>query len=95
MTRKSPKGMQKNNEMFIEDIIRKKRIIVNVSVSFFSAVIENKEKGKMHSKEDSEGELIMKDANFFKGMIWATILSVPLWVSFFGWIKIILSYTDW
>ncbi|MDQ0857628.1 hypothetical protein QFZ72_001107 [Bacillus sp. V2I10] len=49
----------------------------------------------MHSKEDSEGELLMQDTNFFKGMIWATILSVPLWVAFFGWMKMILSYSKW
>ncbi|MCM3597744.1 hypothetical protein M4D55_18405 [Metabacillus idriensis] len=49
----------------------------------------------MNSKEDSEGELLMQDANFFKGMIWATVLSIPLWVSFFGWMKIILSYSKW
>lgn len=35
----------------------------------------------------------MQDVNFFKGMVWATVLSVPLWVSFFGWLKIIMNYT--
>lgn len=25
------------------------------------------------------------------GMIWGTALSVPLWISFFGWVKLIVQ----
>lgn len=33
-----------------------------------------------------------EDGNFFKGLMWAVLLSIPLWVSIFGWIKIISSF---
>ncbi|MGX1192295.1 hypothetical protein RKD52_000847 [Metabacillus sp. SLBN-84] len=35
----------------------------------------------------------MQEADFFKGMIWAAVLSIPLWLSFFGWMKILLAYS--
>lgn len=28
---------------------------------------------------------------FIKGLIWGTLFSVPLWLSFCGWIKIIMN----
>jgi hypothetical protein len=31
------------------------------------------------------------DGNFFKGLFWGATLSVPLWLSFFGWVKLILE----
>jgi hypothetical protein len=31
------------------------------------------------------------EENFFKGMLWATFLSVPLWLSFFGWMKLTIG----
>lgn len=34
-----------------------------------------------------------ESGSFGKGMMWATLLSVPLWLSFFGWIKIISNIT--
>lgn len=34
----------------------------------------------------------MHEENFFKGMLWATLLSVPLWLSFFGWMKLTLTF---
>jgi hypothetical protein len=30
-----------------------------------------------------------EDENFAKGMVWAACLSIPLWLSFFGWIKMV------
>ncbi|MDQ0225537.1 hypothetical protein J2S02_001881 [Metabacillus niabensis] len=33
----------------------------------------------------------MQEENFFKGMVWATLLSIPLWLSFFGWIKMTIN----
>ncbi|MGG3449108.1 hypothetical protein [Domibacillus aminovorans] len=30
-----------------------------------------------------------EDGHFFIGLTWATVLSVPLWISFFGWIKLV------
>jgi hypothetical protein len=27
--------------------------------------------------------------NFFKGLIWGTSLSIPLWLALIGWIKLI------
>ena len=42
---------------------------------------ENKT-GMVHTEKEHEGD-------FYKGMLWATTLSIPLWVSFFGWINII------
>jgi hypothetical protein len=32
------------------------------------------------------------DSSFFKGLLWGSILSVPLWLSFFGWVKLILGF---
>lgn len=29
---------------------------------------------------------------FIKGLIWGTLFSVPLWLSFLGWIKIIMNF---
>lgn len=29
-----------------------------------------------------------EEQNMIKGLIWGSILSVPLWVSIFGWVKI-------
>lgn len=31
---------------------------------------------------------MMYEENFFKGMLWASLLSIPLWLSFFGWLKL-------
>jgi hypothetical protein len=31
------------------------------------------------------------EGNFFKGLFWGSVLSIPLWLSFFGWIKIIAN----
>lgn len=28
--------------------------------------------------------------NVFKGLLWGTALSIPLWLSFFGWVKVVL-----
>jgi hypothetical protein len=30
-----------------------------------------------------------EEENFAKGMVWAVGLSIPLWLSFFGWIKMV------
>lgn len=32
----------------------------------------------------------MREGNFFKGIIWAAVLSIPLWIAFFGWVKLIM-----
>ncbi len=45
--------------------------------------VEEKFRGYM---EDNQ------EGNIIKGCMWATVLSVPLWISLFGWIKIIGSY---
>ncbi|MGG3571290.1 hypothetical protein ABES25_14960 [Bacillus gobiensis] len=29
------------------------------------------------------------DFSFIRGMCWATVFSVPLWISFFGWLKLV------
>jgi hypothetical protein len=29
---------------------------------------------------------------FLVGMFWGTALSVPLWLSFFGWIKLFVAF---
>ncbi|SIQ21670.1 hypothetical protein SAMN05878482_101664 [Peribacillus simplex] len=31
------------------------------------------------------------EGNFFKGLLFGTSLSIPLWISFFGWIKLIIN----
>jgi hypothetical protein len=33
-----------------------------------------------------------KQGNFSVGLMWGASLSVPLWLAFFGWVKIILSF---
>jgi hypothetical protein len=30
--------------------------------------------------------------NFFAGLLWGTTLSVPLWIAFLGWIKIVIGF---
>lgn len=52
----------------------------------------------MHRGKNKNNDLILRgvsnvhEENFFKGMLWATLLSVPLWLSFFGWMKITISF---
>jgi hypothetical protein len=29
---------------------------------------------------------------FLKGLMWGTVFSVPLWLAFCGWIKIIMNF---
>jgi hypothetical protein len=41
----------------------------------------------MHESYDSDG-------HFFKGLFWGTILSVPIWLSLFGWVKLISGYLN-
>ncbi|MGG5736891.1 hypothetical protein [Bacillus cereus group sp. IBL03679] len=40
-----------------------------------------------------------KDVNFIVGLFWGSLLSVALWISFFGWMKIVIPhlhhYKDW
>jgi hypothetical protein len=31
-----------------------------------------------------------EEGNFTTGLFWGTTLSIPLWISFVGWIKIII-----
>ncbi|MET3726838.1 hypothetical protein ABID52_000419 [Fictibacillus halophilus] len=31
----------------------------------------------------------MEESNFFKGLIWGVLFSIPLWMAFFGWIHLI------
>ena len=40
------------------------------------------------------GVIIVEDAKFTKGFNIAMIISVPLWISFFGWLKIIVSLIE-
>lgn len=30
-----------------------------------------------------------KDGNLIKGLFWASLLSIPLWLSLIGWVQII------
>lgn len=34
----------------------------------------------------------MEEGKFFKGLTFGTILSAPLWLSFFGWIKLAVRF---
>lgn len=42
--------------------------------------------------EKAEHVEYYEEGNFIKGFFWAITLSIPLWLSFFGWIKIIRSF---
>ena len=34
----------------------------------------------------------MQEENYFlKGMFWGTTISIPLWISFVGWMKIMMN----
>ncbi len=33
-----------------------------------------------------------EQGNFAYGLVWGTSLSVPLWIAFFGWIKLIIRF---
>lgn len=32
-----------------------------------------------------------EQGRFLTGFLWGTSLSIPLWIAFFGWIKIMIS----
>jgi len=33
-----------------------------------------------------------KQDHFLVGLLWGTSLSIPLWIAFLGWVKIILGF---
>ncbi len=33
--------------------------------------------------------MIQEDGNIFEGLYWGTLLSIPLWISFLGWLKLL------
>lgn len=33
-----------------------------------------------------------EQGNFLVGFLWGTSLSVPLWIAFFGWIKLMIQF---
>jgi hypothetical protein len=35
------------------------------------------------------------ETNFFKGLFWGSILSIPLWLSFFGWVKLMIDFINY
>ncbi len=35
--------------------------------------------------------MMEEQANFFNGLKWGVIISIPLWISFFGWIKLFIN----
>jgi hypothetical protein len=47
----------------------------------------------MFNPETQETEHIdnLPDGDILKGLSWGIGLSIPLWLSFFGWVKIIRS----
>lgn len=45
----------------------------------------------MHHQELQHSDYY-EEGNFLKGLTWGIMLSIPLWLSFFGWIKIIRSF---
>jgi hypothetical protein len=51
---------------------------------------------KLHVKISFMGCSRMDEevANFAKGFLWGVALSIPLWVSTIGWVKIILHIYD-
>ena len=32
------------------------------------------------------------EGNLFEGVLWGTLLSMPLWLAIIGWVKITLSF---
>jgi len=39
-----------------------------------------------------KGAVIMEEqGNFFVGLVWGTSLSIPLWIAFLGWFKLMLN----
>lgn len=36
----------------------------------------------------------MDEGNFFKGILWGVMFSVPLWLSIFGWINLVKQMLD-
>lgn len=33
-----------------------------------------------------------KQGNLLVGLFWGTSLSIPLWIAFFGWLKLIIHF---
>lgn len=47
-----------------------------------------------HKKTKPKGVFYMvgeNEGNFLKGLLFGTSLSIPLWISFIGWIKLIIN----
>ncbi len=36
----------------------------------------------------------MDEENFFKGIFWGVMFSVPLWLAIFGWINLVKQMLD-
>lgn len=33
----------------------------------------------------------MDEENFFEGLLWGTLFSLPLWMAIIGWLKLIIN----
>jgi hypothetical protein len=42
--------------------------------------------------KEREYEKDIPEGNVIKGLMWAALFSIPLWISFFGWVKLIRSW---
>jgi hypothetical protein len=34
------------------------------------------------------------EGNFFLGLFWGGMISIPLWISFFGWVKLVIRFLN-
>lgn len=50
-----------------------------------------KAKEERRIREEME-DYYAEDGNFFVGMLWATVLSIPIWVSLYGWVNIVKDF---
>ncbi|MEW5552004.1 hypothetical protein ABGT22_19025 [Peribacillus frigoritolerans] len=69
-----------------------------IQSSFFVFInvkgIQNKEHGDNNKNATLLREIFIMDVPiaFLKGLMWGTLFSVPLWLAFCGWIKIIMNF---
>lgn len=46
----------------------------------------------MKADEYTNMDEYQEESQFFVGLTWAAVFSVPLWISFFGWIKLMRHF---
>lgn len=61
-----------------------------MTTNLFPFIYDKDTKNIRHLENNSEVfEMDYENGSFVKGMFWGVLLSVPLWISVFGWVKLL------